>query len=85
MNRTMSDTTDGTGVAAVFGEARCLWDESVCADTPTHFVTFEEAEGASAEVFCIRHYVLTLARLCQIHLPDCDGDFAGHVAGHGQL
>lgn len=66
----MSDTTDGILVAGGAGAGRCLWDETVCTDTPTHFVTFEEADGASADVFCVRHYVLTLARLCQIHLPD---------------
>jgi uncharacterized protein YPO0396 len=85
MNRTMNDTTDGILVAGGPGAGRCLWDESVCTDTPTHFVTFEEADGASADMFCVRHYVLTLARLCQIHLPDCAGDFAGHVAAHGEL
>ena len=84
MSRTMNDTTDGTWWRRI-RDGRCLWDESVCTDTPTHFVTFEEAGGASADVFCVRHYVLTLARLCQLHLPDCAGDFAGHVASHGEL
>jgi hypothetical protein len=85
MNRTMNDTTDGVLVGSGPGDGRCLWDETVCTDTPTHFVTFEEADGASADLFCVRHYVLTLARLCQIHLPECAGGFAGHVARHGEL
>ena len=85
MTRTMNDTTDGVIVGGGFNAGRCLWDESVCTDTPTHFVTFDQADGAAAEVFCVRHYVLSLARLCQLHLPDCPGDFAGHVSSHGEL
>lgn len=85
MIRTQDDTTVGTGTDADFGAGRCLWDDSVCVDKPTHFVTLETAGGADAEVFCFRHYVLTLARLCQIHIPACEGDFAGHVASHGKL
>ena len=85
MIRTKDDTTAGADTAAGFGDGRCLWDESVCVDAPTHFVTWELAEGKDAEVFCVRHYVLTLAHLCQVHLPVCEGDFAGHVEGHGKL
>ena len=85
MNRTMNDTTDGILVGSGPGVGRCLWDETVCTDTPTHFVTFTETGGATADVFCFRHYVLALARLCQLHLPDCAGDFAGHVTSRGEL
>lgn len=85
MIRTMDDTTTGTGTGAGFSAGRCLWDDSVCVDPPSHFVTLLEAEGTTAEVFCVRHYVLTLARLCQLHLPDCEGGFHGHVADHGEL
>lgn len=85
MNRTMNDTADGILVGSGPGDGRCLWDESVCTDTPTHFVTFTETGGATADVFCVRHYVLALARLCQLHLPDCAGGFAGHVTSRGEL
>lgn len=85
MSRTLNETTDGTALGAGFNAGRCLWDESVCTDTPTHFVTFTETGGATSDVFCVRHYVLALARLCQLHLPDCPGDFAGHVTSHGEL
>ncbi|WP_230010768.1 hypothetical protein, partial [Microbacterium sp. Bi128] len=64
MIQTGDDVIDGTEVASGFGNTRCLWDKSVCVDPPTHFVTLELADGTNAEVFCIRHYVLTLARLC---------------------
>ena len=53
--------------------------------SPTHFVTMETHCGADAEMYCVRHYVLTLARLCQVHLPSCEGGFTGHVSGHGKL
>ncbi|MCQ2001467.1 hypothetical protein [Arthrobacter zhaoxinii] len=82
---TKDDTTAGTGTAADFGSLRCLWPESVCVDPPTHFVAQELADGRDAEVFCVRHYVLTLARICEVHLPLCEGDFAGHVDSHGEL
>lgn len=85
MSRTLNETTNGTDLGAGFSAGRCLWDESVCTDTPTHFVTFSEAGGVTADVFCVRHYVLALARLCQLHLPDCTGDFAGHVTSRGVL
>lgn len=85
MIRTSNDTIDDIGLAAGFGYTRCLWDKSVCVDSPTHFVTLELAGGADAEVFCIRHYVLTLAHLCQVHLEVCEGGFNGHVADHGEL
>lgn len=82
---TRDDTTAGTGTAADFSSFRCLWPESVCVDPPTHFVSQELADGRDAEVFCLRHYVLTLARLCEVHLPLCEGGFAGHVDSHGEL
>lgn len=82
---TKDDTTAGTGTAADFGSLRCLWPESVCVDPPTHFVAHELADERDAEVFCVRHYVLTLARICEVHLPLCEGDFAGHVDSHGEL
>ncbi len=85
MSRTINDTPVGAGVEAGIGAGRCMWGESVCVDTPTHFVTQEHADGVDAEVFCVRHYVLTLAHLCQVHLPDCAGGFAGHVTSHGEL
>lgn len=85
MTRAMNDTSDGVLVGGGFDAGRCLWDESVCIDTPTHFVTFDQADGATAEVYCVRHYVLTLAHLCQVHLPECAGNFASHVAQRGEL
>lgn len=85
MTRTMDDTTAGTGTAAGFGAGRCLWDDSVCTDPPTHYVTLRQSEGTAAELYCVRHYVLTLARLCQLHLPGCEGPLDAHVAGHGEL
>lgn len=86
MIRTKDDTTSGIGtITGGPGAGRCLWDESVCVDTPTHFVTQLQSEGTEAEVFCVRHYVITLARMCQLHLPDCEGPFEGHVADHGEL
>lgn len=85
MTRTQDDTIVGAGIGADFGNGRCMWDKSVCVDAPTRFVTLDLAAGKDAEVFCVRHYVLTLAHLCQVHLPVCEGDFAGHVIDHGDL
>lgn len=85
MIRTKDDTTDDTGLAAGFGSGRCAWDRSVCVDKPTHFVTSDGVEGRSADVYCLRHYVLSLALLCELHLPDCAGDFPGHITRHGKF
>lgn len=85
MKNSHEHTIDIADLDTGFGNGRCLWDRSVCVDSPTHFVTYVAEDGASAEVFCIRHYVLTLAHLCQVHLPSCGGDFTGHVASHGEL
>lgn len=81
----IGDSDAGIDLGAGRGNSRCLWDESVCVDKPTHFVTFAQAHGAEAEVFCVRHYVLTLAKLCQVHLPECDGGFRGHVLHRGAI
>lgn len=67
------------------GNACCLWDDSVCVDKPSHFISRKDIDGADAQVFCIRHYVLFLAHLCQIHLRKCPGDFDGHVEADGPM
>lgn len=85
MTRTKDDTTTGTGLGAGFGAGRCAWDRSVCVDKPTHFVASDSTDGVSADVYCLRHYVLALAILCELHLPGCEGDFPRHVTGHGKL
>lgn len=85
MIKTVDDVDAGTGTTTGPGNIRCLWDDAVCVDPPTHFINHEGVEGTFAEVFCVRHYVLTLARMCQLHLPDCPGPFDGHVAAHGEL
>lgn len=82
---TRDDTTSGTVTGAGFSAGRCLWDDTVCVDPPTHFITERHAEGTHAQVFCVRHYVLTLAHICQVHMATCDGPFSGHVADHGEL
>lgn len=82
---TKNDTGTGTGTDAGFNAGRCLWSDSVCVDAPTHYISHETADGTEAAVYCLRHYVLTLASLCELHLPSCEGDFPGHVAGHGEL
>lgn len=70
---------------------RCHWDESVCTRTPEHVVVFtvasdDDAAGeAEAEPYCPRHYVLTLARLLELHLPACSGSAHDHVVRVGRL
>lgn len=65
---------------------RCTWNESVCVDKPTQFVVFaEHAGGGDAQLFCARHYVLTLAELLELHLPECPGDLNDHILRHGSL
>lgn len=65
---------------------RCTWDECVCTETPTHYVVFaEHAGGGDAQLFCARHYVLTLAQLIELHLPECSGGLGDHVLRYGSL
>ena len=79
---------------------RCMWDEFVCARSPERFVVFSEAPKAQddagdqdgddaadrvTELFCTRHYVLTLAQLLELHLPHCAGDVADHVTAFGKV
>lgn len=65
---------------------RCTWNECVCTESPTHYVVFaEHAGGGDAQLFCARHYVLTLAQLIELHLPECSGSFSDHVLRYGAL
>lgn len=65
---------------------RCTWNECVCTETPTHYVVFaEHAGGGDAQLFCARHYVLTLAQLIELHLPECSGGLGDHVLRYGSL
>ena len=72
---------------------RCGWNESVCQDSATHRIQYcraqEEEEGPDAggevRLFCTRHYVLTLARLLEVHEMECGIPAVEHMDGYGPL
>jgi hypothetical protein len=69
-------TIEGSGDA----NPRCMWDESVCLQSPDRFIVFAGAgDGSAASTFCGRHYVLTLEYLRQVHLPHCP---ESHMVSH---
>lgn len=69
------------GVGAV-----CHWGRSVCALPPQWYVTWNEPAGEPAvELFCQRHYVLTLDWMLTVHRAECHLPLADHVVARGQL
>lgn len=65
------------------GRPTCGWSDSVCLDAPDHHITWRGEEGHTAELFCERHMVLTLAHLVEVHLQTCGGSFDDHVVEYG--
>lgn len=81
---TIADLDNGGG-----GGRGCQWGESVCTDSPTHTLVFryvEEGEQSQeAAVFCLRHYVVELARFVELHPDDCDKPLVDHLMGYGLI
>lgn len=61
---------------------RCQWDTSVCAQSPTHYVAWGHA---SVNTYCVRHYVLVLAQLLELHLLFCPGTVHDHLRKYGPI
>lgn len=59
----------------------CAWDESVCTQTREYRVQYASGQDSTGEVdvFCPRHYALTLAELVEVHLVGCEGSAADHI------
>ena len=71
---------------------RCSWDESVCTASVEYRIRWqareseaEPAAGGEVELLCPRHYVLSLARLLEVHEAECGHTAAEHLAGYGPL
>ncbi|WP_168581341.1 hypothetical protein [Gephyromycinifex aptenodytis] len=84
--RTLLDGGDLDLISDGDGEdSRCHWDESVCTETPTHYLLYPAGEGTEALTYCARHHGLTLAVLLELHLPRCHGSVEDHIVGFGAL
>lgn len=81
----------GSGGPELFGGSeprpRCLWNDTVCTEAPTHHITHPAVgdEQADARTFCLRHYVLTLAEHLEVHSKHCGETVRSHFAAHGPL
>lgn len=59
----------------------CQWQESVCTASPEAYITYAE----ESEVFCLRHYTLTLSYTAEVHVPSCSHTLAQHITRFGRL
>lgn len=71
---------------------RCSWGESVCTASVEYRIRrrageddAEPAAGGEVELFCPRHYVLSLARLLEVHEAECGRPATEHLADYGPL
>ncbi|MGO4956704.1 hypothetical protein ACTQ49_05435 [Luteococcus sp. Sow4_B9] len=66
----------------------CQWTDSLCTQTPTHFVTRAVPDGqpaAQPEYYCARHWAVTLARLQEVELARCSCPMPEHLRQAGAL
>jgi hypothetical protein len=68
----------------------CLWDDSVCTESPTHHLTWwanQEETETETEVFCARHYATTLARWATMHnkTAHCTVPLKDHLVEYGEI
>lgn len=85
---TLSHSSGGPDLLENNGpKPRCMWDETVCTEIPTHHITHPavDEDEAVARTFCIRHYVLTLAEHVEVHTTQCNGTVENHFAAYGPL
>lgn len=71
---------------------RCSWDESVCTASVEYRIQRRAGEDdtepgvdGEVELFCPRHYVLSLARLVEVHEAECGHPAVEHLADYGPL
>lgn len=89
--RLTADDDTATPVVGFDGDRPrgCRWDESVCTAAPEYRVVRgdhgHDHEAPDVDAYCARHYALELARLVEVHLPDCEGSAAAHVSAHGRI
>lgn len=65
------------------GPRGCSWDEEVCTNCPTHFI-----KGSGDEVpqlFCARHYALSLAYYLEVHCHEYCSSTAQHFEKFGRM
>lgn len=72
------------------GNARCLWDGSVCSESVTHQITFalyQEVDNPylDSHTFCARHYAVELAEFVHYHSEQCPITLASHLVSFGAL
>lgn len=64
----------------------CIWDESPCGTMPEYRIAPAEfSDHGEVQLLCPRHYALELARLVEVHLPDCTEPAAAHAASFGPI
>lgn len=79
---------DLAGIDFGFGGRRpqgCVWDRSVCTESPTHQITVTQGDHSVKEPYCQRHYVLALRHLADVHLNDCGGPASLHASSYGPI
>ena len=59
----------------------CQWHEDVCTQSPAAYVS----SSNDTDVYCLRHYTLTLSQLAEVHLLSCPESLGQHVASYGRL
>ncbi|MDO4918242.1 hypothetical protein [Kocuria sp.] len=71
---------------------RCAWDESVCTASVEYRIRWEGGDDPAeplvrgeVELLCPRHYALSLARLLEVHEPQCEHTAVEHLAEYGPL
>lgn len=66
---------------------RCDWRDSVCLESPGFVIAPRgwKEDPSLQELYCERHYVLSLARLKDIHMHDCNGPLSAHAERYGPL
>lgn len=59
----------------------CQWHESVCTDPAVGYLVYPD----DSEVFCLRHYTLSLAQLVEAHVPFCPLSLSEHLIRFGRF
>lgn len=67
----------------------CEWHQSVCVDSPTHFIQWgahgDESAELTTSVYCGRHYATELSYYIAFHVKDCPGTVLQHVSNFGKI
>jgi len=68
----------------------CMWEYSICTDSPTHHITYytdKECTAKEAILYCGKHYAAALARFALVHPVEshCHAPITTHLAGYGAI